>query len=271
MAAKGQQANRPLQFYAVLYMAFIYIPVLLLPLFSFNDGLYIAFPLKGFTLKWYESMLANDAMHNALWNSIQVALGAATISTVLGIFAAKAVTRYRMPGQKPVVSLIMLPLVIPEIILGTSLLILVNQVGIGLSLFSVMLGHILINVPFAMAVMISRFDGFDPSMEEASSDLGENAWGTFRRVTLPLVLPGVVSSFLLCFTISFDEFIMAFFLTGNEQTLPIFIYSQLRFANRLPGVVAMGAAIIMASIIIVAFAEWVRRRGSYGMAEDTGL
>ena len=89
----------------------------------------------------------------------------------------------------------------------------------------------LINVPFAMAVLMSRFDGFDQSLEEASADLGESAFGTFRRVTLPLVMPGVVSSFLLCFTISFDEFIMAFFLTGNEQTLPIFIYSQLRFAR----------------------------------------
>ena len=103
----------------------------LLPVFSVNDSLYIAFPLKGFTLKWYESMLTNDSMHRALWNSIKVALAAATISTVLGIFAAKAVTRYRMPGQKSVVSVIMLPLVIPEIILGTSLLILVNQIGSG--------------------------------------------------------------------------------------------------------------------------------------------
>lgn len=271
MAAKRQRTSRPLQVYAAVYLAFIYIPVLLLPLFSFNDGLYIAFPLKGFTLKWYESMLANEGMHKALWNSVQVALGASVISTILGIFAAKAVTRYRMPGQKPVVAVIMLPLVIPEIILGTSLLILVNQIGLGLSLFSVMLGHILINVPFAMAVLISRFEGFDPAMEEASADLGESAWVTFWRVTLPLVLPGVVSSFLLCFTISFDEFIMAFFLTGNDQTLPIFIYSQLRFANRLPGVVAMGAAIIMASIVVVAFAEWLRRRSSFGMAEDRGM
>ena len=271
MTSSGQKKNWPLLAYACLYLAFIYIPVLLLPIFSVNDSLYIAFPLKGFTLKWYESMLTDDTMHRALWNSIKVALAAATISTVLGIFASKAVTRYRMPGKKSVVSVILLPLVIPEIILGTSLLILVNQIGLGLSLVSVVMGHVLINVPFAMAVLISRFEGFDQALEEASSDLGEGAWSTFWRVTLPLVLPGVVSSFLLCFMFSFDEFIMAFFLTGTEQTLPIFIYSQLRFADRLPGVVAMGAAIIMVSIVVVAFAEWLRRRGSYGMAEDTGL
>ena len=177
MTSSGQKKNWPLLAYACVYLAFIYIPVLLLPVFSVNDSLYIAFPLKGFTLKWYESMLTNDSMHRALWNSIKVALAAATISTVLGIFAAKAVTRYRMPGQKSVVSVIMLPLVIPEIILGTSLLILVTQIGIGLSLFSVVMGHVLINVPFAMAVLISRFEGFDQALEEASSDLGEGARG----------------------------------------------------------------------------------------------
>ena len=271
MAAPTQEKRWPLQAYAAFYLAFIYVPVLLLPLFSFNDSLYIAFPLKGFTLKWYESMLNNSSMHRAFFNSIQVAAVTSVVSTAMGILAAKAITRYRMPGQKPVLGVIMLPLLIPEIILGTSLLILVNQIGLGLSLFSVVLGHVLLCVPFSTAVLISRFEGFDRALEEASADLGESAWGTFWRVTLPLVLPGVIASFLLCFTISFDEFVMAFFLTGTEQTLPIFIFSQLRFANRLPGVVALGAAIIIGSIVVVAFAEWIRRRGSYGMAQDTGM
>jgi spermidine/putrescine transport system permease protein len=271
MAQSPQKKSWPLQAYAAFYLAFIYVPVLLLPLFSFNDSIYIAFPLKGFTLEWYGSMLNNDSMHRAFFNSIKVAVVTSVASTVMGIFAAKAITRYRMPGQKPVVGVIMLPLVIPEIILGTALLLLVNQIGLGLSLVSVVLGHVLLCVPFSTAVLISRFEGFDRALEEASADLGESAWGTFWRVTLPLVLPGVISSFLLCFTVSFDEFVMAFFLTGTEQTLPIFIFSQLRFADRLPGVVALGAAIIIVSIVVVAFAEWIRRRGSYGMSEDTGL
>lgn len=270
MTSSGQKKNRSLQVYACIYLAFIYIPVLLLPIFSVNDSLYIAFPLKGFTLKWYESMLTNDAMHRALWNSIKVALAAATISTVLGIFASKAVTRYRMPGKKSVVSVILLPLVIPEIILGTSLLILVNQIGLGLSLVSVVMGHVLINVPFAMAVLISRFEGFDQALEEASSDLGEGAWSTFWRVTLPLVLPGVVSSFLLCFTISFDEFIMAFFLSGTEPTLPLFIYGQLQFPNKLPGVLALGAIILAVSFFVVFFSQWLSRRGT-GNTSSSGL
>ena len=113
--------NRPLFIYAVLCLAFLYVPVMFLPLFSFNDSQYIAFPIKGFTLQWYEEMWNSAPMHQALWNSIKVATVSALLSTFLGIFAAKAFTRFRMPGSKPVIGIIMLPLVVPEIILGTSL------------------------------------------------------------------------------------------------------------------------------------------------------
>jgi spermidine/putrescine transport system permease protein len=174
----------------------------------------------------------------------------------------KAVTRFRIPGQKPVIFVIMLPLVIPGIILGVALLILVSRLGIPLSLYTVTLGHILISVPFSMATLIARFEGFDKSMEEAAADLGDNAWWTFWRVTFPMVFPGVLASLLLCFTISFDEFIMAFFLAGTEPTLPIFIYSQLRFPAKLPGVLALGACILVVSFFVVFFSQWLRRRGA---------
>jgi len=253
--------NRPLLVYAVLYLAFLYIPVLFLPLFSFNDSTYVAFPLKGFTTRWYADMFGNEPMQAALMNSIKVACATAFFATVLGVFGAKAVTRYRMPGKKPVVFVIMLPLVIPGIILGVALLILVNRIGLELSLFTVALGHILISVPFSVATLIPRFEGFDKGMEEASADLGENAWWTFWRVTFPMVFPGVLSSLLLCFTISFDEFIMAFFLAGTEPTLPVFMYSQLRFPNKLPGVLALGACILMVSFVVVFLSQWLRRWG----------
>jgi spermidine/putrescine transport system permease protein len=269
--AASRERNRPLATYAVAYLAFLYVPVLFLPIFSFNDSIYIAFPLKGFTLEWYRSMLANEALKASLMNSIKVGLATATISTVLGIFAAKAVTRYRMPGHKPVIAMIMLPLVVPEIILGTALLIVIMQAGGSLSLLTVALGHILLCVPFAMAVLMSRFEGFDRSMEEASADLGENAWWTFWRVTLPMAAPGVLSSFLLCFTISFDEFIMAFFLGSTEPTLPVFMWNQLRFPQRLPGVLALGACILVVSFFVIAFAEWIRRRSAFGSGSGGGL
>jgi spermidine/putrescine transport system permease protein len=262
-----RRPNRPLHVYALLYLAFLYIPVLFLPLFSFNDSLYISFPLKGFTTKWYASMIGNEPLLAALLNSIKVGAATAVLATILGIFGAKAVTRYRLPGQKPIVFIIMLPLVIPGIILGVALLILMSRLGVTLSLYTVALGHILISIPFAMATMIPRFEGFDKSMEEASADLGENSIWTFWRVTLPIVFPGVLASFLLCFTISFDEFIMAFFLVGTDPTLPIFIYSQLRFPQKLPGVLALGASILVISFIVVFFSQWLRRRGA---ADATG-
>jgi spermidine/putrescine transport system permease protein len=153
----------------------------------------------------------------------------------------------------------MLPLVIPGIILGVALLILVSRLGVTLSLYTVTMGHILLCVPFSMATLISRFEGFDKSMEEASADLGENAWWTFLRVTLPMVFPGVVASLLLCFTVSFDEFILAFFLAGTDPTLPIFIWGQLRFPDRLPSVLALGACILVVSFAVVFLSQWLAR------------
>jgi spermidine/putrescine transport system permease protein len=132
-------------------------------------------------------------------------------------------------------------------------------------LYTIAMAHVLISVPFAMATLMSRFEGFDPSMEEASSDLGAGPWSTFWRVTLPMVAPGVLASFLLCFTISFDEFIMAFFLGGTDPTLPIFIWGQLRFPQRLPGVLALGSLILVISFVLVFFSLWLRRWG----VEDT--
>lgn len=247
--------------YAVIYLTFIYLPVLFLPVFSFNDSKFIAFPLKGFTLDWYDQMIHSPGLIKALWNSVKVGATCAVLSTILGTLAAKAVTRYRIPGRGPITAFIMIPLVIPEIVMAIALLIMVNLSGIELSLFTVGMGHMLLCVPFSMLVMISRLEGFDKSMEEAALDLGENAWGTFWRVTFPLVLPGVVASLLLTFTISFDEFVLAFFLTGTDATLPVYIWGQLRFPNRLPPTLALGACILMVSFVLVTFAEWFRRRG----------
>jgi len=220
-----ERTSRPLRTYAYLFLAFLYIPVLFLPLFSFNDSIYVTFPLKAFTTKWYVQMLDSEPMHAALMNSLRVGIATAVFATIRGVFGAKAVTRYRIPGRKPVVFTIMLPLVIPGIIMGVALLILVSRLGIPLSLYTVTLGHVLVCVPFSMATLIARFEGFDRSMEEAAADLGDNAWWTFWRVTFPIVFPGILASLLLTFTVSFDEFIMAFFLSSTEPTLPVYMWT----------------------------------------------
>ena len=260
-------ANRPwwrpdgFAVYAVIYLTFIYLPVLFLPLFSFNKSKYIAFPLKGFTLQWYQKMINTPDLLEALMNSVKVGITVAILSTMFGLLAANAVTRYRIPGRGAVMGFIMVPLVIPGIILAISLLILITQLDIPLSLWTVGFAHMLLCTPFAMLVLISRMEGFDRSLEEAALDLGENAWMTFWRVTFPIVLPGIIASLLLTFTISFDEFVLAFFLTSTDPTLPIYIWSSLRFPLKLPPVLALGATIFVLSFIVVSFAEWIRRRG----------
>ena len=260
-------ANRPwwrpdgFAVYAVIYLTSIYLPVLFLPLFSFNKSKYIAFPLKGFTLQWYEKMINTPDLLEALMNSVKVGVAVAVLSTMFGLLAAKAVTRYRIPGQGPVMGFIMVPLVIPGIILAIALLILITQLDIPLSLWTVGFAHMLLCTPFAMLVLISRMEGFDKSLEEAALDLGESAWMTFWRVTFPIVLPGIIASLLLTFTISFDEFVLAFFLTSTDPTLPIYIWSSLRFPIKIPPVLALGATIFVLSFVVVSFAEWIRRRG----------
>jgi spermidine/putrescine transport system permease protein len=133
--------------------------------------------------------------------------------------------------------------------------------GLPLSLWTVAAGHLMLCIPFGMTVLMSRLEGFDKSLEEASRDLGAGGWSTFRRVTLPLAAPGVISSLLLCFIISFDEFVISFFLTGTDSTLPVFLFSQLRFPNKLPGTLALGSLILVGSAVLVILAEIVRKRG----------
>lgn len=254
-----RRPNRPLQLYAAIFLIVLYVPVLFLPLFSFNDSIYVKFPLTGFTLNWYVELWSRDAVWNALGNSLKVGGVVAVLSTFLGIFAAKAITRYRMPGKGPVVGFIMLPLVVPLIIFGVALLVLFSQIGVPLSLYTVGVGHLIVCLPFSIAILIPRFEGFDQSIEEASADLGENAFWTFWRVTLPMVFPGVIASLMLTFTVSFDEFILAFFLSGTQATLPMYIWGQLRFPQEFPSVLALSSIIIAASFVIVFLGQWINR------------
>lgn len=257
--------------YAIAFLVFLYGPVLLLPLFSFNDANYAIFPLKGFTFKAYIQMANDPGLMAALKNSLGVAVSVSLVSTVFGLLAAMGVTRYRLPGRGPVMSGIMLPLVVPSIILAVALLVVTRQVfDIPLTLWTVGAGHVLVCVPFSMLVLMARLEGFDKSLEEASGDLGENGWMTFWRVTFPLALPGVVSSLLMAFTISLDEYVLAFFLSGLDATLPIYMYSQLRFPQRLPMTLALGSTILIVSTVIVVFSEFLRRRGVQS-TKPTGL
>ena len=250
-----------LRAYALLYLLFLYAPIILLPVFAFNSGTIIAFPLKGFTTDWFAQMWANETLRRALVNSLTIAVSSAVLATCLGIFAARASTRFIFPGKGPIMGFIMLPMVLPEIIVAMSLLVVLLGMGVQLSILTVIVGHTLICMPYAIAVLSTAFATLDKSLEEAAFDLGETRWGAFRLITLPLVMPGIISALLMSFTISLDEFIIAFFLAGNEPTLPTYIFSQLRFPKAIPVIMALGTVLVAMSILLLTIAEYFRRRG----------
>lgn len=263
--------SRALPAYAILYLVFLYAPIILLPLFAFNDSTVIAFPLSGTTGKWFVDMWEDAQMFNALRNSLTVALSSAAISTILGLFAARATTRFGFPGKGSILGLIMLPLVLPEMILAMSLLVAFLAINVQLSILTVILGHVLVTTPFAVAILSSAFQSLDQSLEEAAYDLGETPVSTFRLIILPLVMPGIVSSFLICFTVSLDEFIISYFLSGTEPMLSAYIYGQFRFPANVPKVLALGTILVAFSVVLLAIAEYFRRRGiARTGAKDSG-
>lgn len=257
-----------LRSYAVLYLLFLYAPIILLPLFAFNSGTIIAFPLQGFTTDWFTQMWGNATLRRALTNSLIIAVSASVLATCLGIFAARASTRFVFPGKGGMMGFIMLPMVLPEIIVAMSLLVVLLGVGVQLSILTVIVGHTLMCMPYAIAVLSTAFASLDKSLEEAAYDLGETKWSAFRLITLPLVMPGIVSSLLISFTISLDEFIIAFFLAGNQPTLPTYIFSQLRFPKQIPMIMALGTVLVALSIVLLATGEYFRRRGNARMGSS---
>ncbi|MDP4823405.1 MAG: ABC transporter permease [Aestuariivirgaceae bacterium] len=247
--------------YAVLYIVFLYLPIALLPLFSFNDAVTPSFPLSGFTARWYQALGEEPELRDALLNSLQVAATTSVFATLLGACAARAFTRYKFRGKPAAQGVILAPLFLPEILVGISMLVVLLWLGFELSLATVVLGHVLACLPYCVTVLLSSFEGFDVTLEEASADLGEGPLGTLWRVILPIVMPGIISSLIVSFTISLDEFVLAFFLSGDEATLPIYIWGQLRFAAKLPVVMALGSLMLLASIGLLIISEIVRRRG----------
>ncbi len=266
------KGSRALYIYALGYLLFLYAPILLLPLFAFNDSTIISFPLKGFTTRWFAQLAEIEALHAAVLNSLIIASSTAALATILGICAARAGTRHSFPGKRGILGLIMLPLVLPEIIVAVSLLVVWVQIGgFNLSRSTVIAAHVLICTPFAIAILNTSFGNLDASLEEAAVDLGETPLSTFRLITLPLVMPGIVASLLISFTISLDEFIIAFFLTGTDPTLPVYLWGLLRFPQRLPVVMALGTILVALSITLLIIAEVFRRRGLVRAGKaDTG-
>lgn len=263
--------GRGFQIYAICYLIFLYAPIALLPIFAFNNSTVISFPLTGFTTQWFSQLWTDTSLLLAVKHSLIVAVSVSILSTCFGVFAARATTRYAFPLKQGLMGMIMLPLVLPDIIIAVSLLVVLMQMGASLSIFTVILGHTLIATPFTIAILNSAFQSLDKSLEEAAIDLGETPASTFRLIILPLVMPGIISSLLIAFSISLDEYIIAAFLSGTEATLPVYIFAQFRFPNKVPVIMALGTILVCLSITLLTIAEYFRRRGiAKAGGKDTG-
>lgn len=248
--------------YFLLFVAFLFLPLVVLFVFAFNAGTTPTFPLQGLTTEWYRLAFQNTDLTSALSRSAWIAVVASLLATGLGVMAAVGLAARRLRLRTATVGVLLLPLVVPYISLAVGLLILLQALKLPHSLWAIVLGHTVVALPFAVLVIYPRLRSLDSSLVEAAQDLGATAGSAFRLVTLPLLVPALVSSVLICFTTSFDEFAIASFLYPSGQpTYPVFLYASSRSAAQLPQVIAIGTIVIVLSILVVVAAEVGRRWG----------
>jgi len=238
----------------------LYLPIVILLVFSFNAGTRLSFPLDGFTLDWYTGVFADGALLESARNSLLVATGSATVATLLGTLVAIAVLRFRFRGRGLLLALAGLPLIVPFVVLAVALFLLFVTLDIPRSLVTVGVAHSVVAIPFATLIVISRMSGLDPALEDAAMDLGADYPSTLRRIVIPLMGPTLLSAWLTCFIVSFDEIALAIFLVGGDPTFPVFLYGRLRFAQQLPVLIAMAVLLMVATVTLTLVAQRLRSR-----------
>lgn len=266
--------------HTLLGYLFLYLPIIILILFSFNSANSTA-QWSSFSLRWYQALIQDEQIILALWNSLFVAIISTAIATTLGTLAALAMERYEFYGKVAVDTLFYLPLVIPDIALGIMLLAFFNLSGLGFEPwrvgifghdlavpYSVIIGHVAFNVSFVIIVVRSRLLHMDRSLEEAASDLYANPWQLFRRVTLPLLMPGILAGALLAFTLSMDDFVITFFTSGaGFNTLPVRVFGMVK-TGVTPKINALSSLMVGVSFLLILLSLTLRKRGNNGSTTD---
>lgn len=271
--------------YAFFIYVFLFAPIVLLVLFSFNRNQYGSFPITGWTTKWYSEVFGDYAIQDALKTTLKVGLQVTVVSVVLGTAAAFPLVRagLRFPAAFRVA--MTLPIMIPGILIGISLLILFTQVlHLELKPTTAVVGQSLYTTPFVLLLVAARLEGFDRNLDRAASDLGANAFRRLRHVVLPLIFPAILAGALFAFTLSFDEFVITYFIIGGYNTLPIYIFTQIKYGIT-PEVNALASLLLIASIVLLGLAftlpqglrlarrgaaSLVRARGPRMASEATG-
>ena len=256
MMLRNAVNNLPAAVYVALVYLFIYLPVGVLVLFSFQDALLPIPPFQGPSLRWYEAVLTDFRIMDALWNSLTVAVVSSALSCILGFLAAYGLARYTVRGAGVVQWLLVAPLSVSYLIIGMGLLITFKTMGIPKSLLAVIIGHTVINLPLAFAIVYSQMGEHQANLERAARDLGAAQWQVLVLITLPLLWPALMASFFLSFTLSWDEFIIALLVSRFDVTLPVEIWSLLR-SGLNPKTNAVGSLVFIVSIILVFVTEFV--------------
>jgi spermidine/putrescine transport system permease protein len=252
--------NRWLNIIALLVLVFQYLPILVLIIFSFDDSR-LAVRWNGFTLKWYQSLLTEDALMSAFQNSLLVAGVSVSVAAVMGTMASVGLSRLRFVGEDFYRALVMLPIIIPEIAMAVAALTLFLAMGLSLSLSTIIVSHIVFCVAYVTLTVMGRMEGMDPKLEEAAQDLGAPPMVAFFKVTLPLLMPGIIAGCLLAFVLSLDDFIITQFTAGvGDTTLPLWIYGSVKFGVK-PTINALSTLMILVTVGTSLAAEAIRRRG----------
>lgn len=253
--------------YSLAVLAFLYLPLVILAMYSFNDSRINAV-WTGFTFKWYISLLSNDRVIEALTNSLIIASITTVVSTVMGTFAALALHRYQYRCRLFLNSLLYLPILIPEIVMGLSLLILFSQTGIPLGKPTLIIAHITFCLSFVIITVGARLEGSRSDLEEAAGDLYATPWQAFRYVTLPMILPGIIAGALMAFTLSIDDFVISFFVAGPDSTtLPLYIYAMVK-RGISPQINALSTCLMVVTVSLIVVSELLQTKGYHSQRKE---
>ena len=257
--AVSRNGRRVLNVWFAVLLVFLYVPLLLLLVFSFNDNNLPVFPLRGFTTQAYQDFASNPELRAAVVTSAKIAALSSVVAVVLGLVAAIALARRRVVGKSLVSALLLSPLVVPYIALAIGLLVFFNEASVPLGVSSLVMGHVVLSIPYTILILVPRLERLDVRLEEAARDLGAGTAQTFRLITFPLILPALVSAYLVAFVLSFDEIVVASFIAGDTTTFPLYLFSQLRFPTLLPQMLAVACVVMLVSALVLIGAEVARR------------
>lgn len=256
---RTQQQPLFLTTWTMAVFVFLYLPIVVLILLSFNQSTILSLPFIGITLNWYKMAFADTALQDALINSLRVAVVATVIATLLGLLSAFAIYRYQFFGKNTFRIAITLPILLPGVVTGVAMLAYFSNLGLELSLGTVILGHLVFGLPVAMGPILTRLTQFPQMLEEAAYDLGARPKQVFLDIIFPYIRSAVISGALLAFTLSFDEVIVTIFLTGRENTLPMEIWARLR-TDITPEIAATATLILMASTVLILLNQVITSR-----------